>query len=335
MIKYSDIELQVGRLIEELLHVALDLDRLRQDPVSAIPDHFEVEVELRQRIEGRCGIAGAYYAGRGLIVVEESLSPARVRFTALHELAHVLGYQDAIFQDWIFSLEDEGRLAEERVADAFAAEILLPSLLVSEMIPPEGPSASHVHELWRQAKASREAVCVRASQRLRSPGIVAVAKSSVILFAATRQTTYQLPRDSDQGPGSFVERASSRDALRGSGVEVISPDGELPCRFLADAVRADDGYIFLVFHESGAPWITEHSGAEDPEFFEVDCVECDRTRFTLRAACLKCGDHPCPDHGCSCHLEPFRDSSARHCQKCHIELPKAAPATARFCDRHD
>jgi hypothetical protein len=335
MIRYSDIDLHVGRLSERLAGVASNLELFRQDPVSAIQDHFDIKVERRQRIDGRCGATGAYYHDKALIVVEETLSPARVRFTALHELAHVLGYQDATFQDWIFLLEGEGRLSEERVADSFAAEVLLPSRLVDDLIPPEGPSASHVLELWRRAKASREAVCVRASQRLTSPGMVAVAKGSVILFAATRHFTFPVPRNIEQGSGSFVERASSRDALRENSVDLTVPDAETSNRYSADAIRAADGYVFLVLQESCAPWIVEHSGVEGGGFFEVDCIECDRTRFTLKAACLKCGDHPCPDHGCSCHLDPFNDRSARHCERCHIQLPKAAPAATRFCDRHD
>ena len=176
---------------------------------------------------------------------------------------------------------------------------------------------------------------MRAAQRLCSPGLVILVSGSTIQFAAGSRLAFRVPRDSVQGTGSFFDRATKVSTLRETDIEIRLPDDQFSGVFMADAYLDDTGYAFAVLQEEDAPWIPKNDFATDPDFYEVDCPTCDRTRFTRVRVCPKCGDRPCPDHGCSCNLEPWKDPKARHCEKCHVELPRAAPPNTRFCDRHD
>ena len=331
----SEIQTHVRRLIDQLQELVGDLQPFRDDPAAAIASRLDFLVEFREQRFNQCGIAGSFHPEKRLIVVGLAMSAGRVRFTALHELAHALGHQDAIFQDWIFALEPQGRLAEERVANAFATQVLLPSSMVDAFIPVEGPSAWDVIQLWKKSLASREAVCVGAAQRLCYPGLVALVHGSTIQFAAGHSLLFQVSRDSDQGAGSFFDRATKNLTLRENDVELRLPENQFSGTFMADAYRDDDGYAFVVLQEHGAAWAPATTFVAEPVLYELECPLCDRTRVTPVRVCPKCGDHPCPDHGCSCKLAPWIDPKILHCEQCHIELPKAARPGTRFCDRHD
>jgi len=333
--KGSDIESHVQRLIGRLNIEAEALQLFRESPAIAVARYFDFSVEYRAPGTSPCSIAGSFQPEDRLITVEQSKSEGRIRFTILHELGHALAYSDDAIQDWLFGLGDLSRRAEEQYANAFATEVLLPKKMVDDVIPTEGPNAWDVVRLWRSSTASREAVCVRSAQRLLCPGLVAIVRGTIIQFAATRSLLFDVPRDSDQGEGSYFERSTQTDSLREHGVEVSLPDGLNSGLFYADAYRDDDGYTFVVLQENRPPWIAGQGVSTEPELNELDCPVCDRVRWTAARRCPRCGDYPCPDHGCSCNIGPWRDPRVRRCEKCHIELPLAALAETRFCDRHE
>ena len=134
----SQIQDQASRLVDQLSAVVGDLDQFCQDPATTIVDRLDIKVEFRSQGKSPCGVAGSFHPENRVIVVERAASLGRVRFSLLHELAHALGYRDSEFQDWIFGLKQGGPNAEERVANTFAAELLLPTATVDQCIPKRG-----------------------------------------------------------------------------------------------------------------------------------------------------------------------------------------------------
>ena len=313
-----------------------DRDAFRRNPAAAIQARYAslgLVVSFRASTGNECDIDGSYNPAKGEIVCSGDASAARQRFTILHELAHAFAHTDAEFADWVVTLPDAGVLDEERVANAFAAEVLLPADLVAVHIPVSGPTARDVAALAAVADASREAVCVRAAQRMRGPGLVTLSTGSVIQFAAARALPFSVRRDSDQGPGSFHHRASGLTHCRQDHVQLRLPSGVLSSSLDADAFTADDGYTFAVLMEHSAPWQTFTGTQTGPDGFEIDCPDCDGVRTVYAAECPRCGDRPCPDHGCSCPRLQAR--TVRRCVTCNIDLPLAAPPGAQYCDDHE
>lgn len=324
-----DIESHANRLVQLLG----DIEPFRYDPEAAILSSFGLTVEHRVDINSDCDIDGSYHPERRTIRIAKAASSGRRRFTALHELAHALGRTDPVLQDWLFGFDGAGRIQEERVANAFASTVLLPESIVSEHIPDVGPCAWDIVQLAAASTASREAVCVRASQRLRGPGMVALVKGSVVLFSASRALTYSVARNTDQGSGSFFARASMHGQLRETGVRLRFAGSNMTSNTLiADANADNNGYLFAVLMEYNAPWQALTPASTGPDGFEFECDECDFVRITWAPECPICGDRPCPDHGCSCRKQPSRIGSVRRCLRCNIQLPVAAGPEVEYCD---
>lgn len=320
----GDIARFAARFIERLG----DPERFRTDPAKGANDEFGITVVYRANVNGDCDIDGSYDHNLRQITCAEAASAGRERFTILHELGHALGRLDADFNDWLFTYRGSGRLEEERVANAFAAAILLPDHLVAEHIPAEGPTAFDVMTLAGSTTASREAVCVAAANRLRGPGLVAVAVGDTVRFAATRGLPFGIPRNSDQAAAGFFARAARVGHARQDQVRIVLPSGDPSSPLMGDAC-CDNGYTFAVLMDHNAPWVDlTPTGGDDAH--EIDCDACDRTRFTYARPCRDCGDRPCPDHGCSC--PPAATRRARKCQTCNIDLPTAAPPGQDHCD---
>lgn len=142
----------------------LDLDELGGDPEAALHGNVEVTVEYDTNPRQGCSVFGYYKPnpkGQSLIFVHPSLSQSRDDFTILHELGHHVQRQHDAWAEVLFeSGHQGGRLLEERVADAFAAEILIPA----DAIPGSGSwlSAEALSEVFGRVRASRAAVAMRA-----------------------------------------------------------------------------------------------------------------------------------------------------------------------------
>ena len=316
-----------GRLVERLGNP----EPFRLDPAEASKDRFGITVVFRDTVDTDCDIDGSYDHELKLIKVAAAASAGRRKFTTLHELGHALGRTDNELQDWLFTQKTFGRLDEERVVNAFAGSVLLPDHLVNEHIPDVGPTAWDVAQLATAATASREAVCVRASMRLRGPGLVALARGSVVQFASTRGLAFGIGRGSDQGADSFFARAAGRDTHREDGVRITFPSGVRSTQLIGDAAPDGDGHTFVVLMEHSAPWRALTPVTDGPEGFEIDCELCDRSRITFARECVRCGDRPCPDHGCACGQGTFRPPG-RKCTSCNAGLPLAARPEVELCD---
>lgn len=265
------------RLVERLG----DETPFRLDPESAVGAAFGIEVRYQINVQSDCDFDGSYDYELKLITVDAAAVATRRRFTILHELGHALGREDGELQDWLFGFEEAGRIEEEWVANAFASLILLPDPLVAKHIPPEGPSAWNVLQLAEASSASREAVCIRASQMLKAPGMVVLSHGSTVQLAANRGLPFGIRRNSDMGDDSFFAAASQRPSLRRSDVRLRFPNTGVESSALeADAVTDTQGYTFSVLMTCGAPWVRLSSVASGPIGHEIDCKQCDRIRIT-------------------------------------------------------
>jgi hypothetical protein len=327
VVSHLDVMAHVLRLVDALA----DPSDFVLEPEAAVSSRFGITVESRPAVSSGCSIAGSYNRAERRIIVERAMSRGRERFTVLHELGHALADEDTEIQDWLFGQSDRGARGAERLADAFAAEVLVPTALVDDMIPDEGPSAFDVATLAARSAASREAVCVRASQRLRSPGAICLVRGAYIQFTATRMFETRVPRDLEIAVGSFFARAVLHDSLREDGVRIDLGDGRRTQTLLADAY-SDDGFTFVVLQENSAPWAPVTPVSEGPDGVEFECPECDRPRWTFIPSCRVCGDWRCPDHGCSCATAVGAAELRRTCASCGLTLPSGAPRDLFLCD---
>ena len=281
---------------------------LRDDPCAVISTWSEVELRYVPAVEteGGCSVAGAYVwdTTPPVLAVADAASPGRRAFTVLHELAHHIQQNDAGLAQTLLDAGNGGRLLEEAVCDAFAASVLLPDDLVDQHIPAAGPSVYDIGDLNAASSASRAAVCVRAAQRLRSPGhVVLLDYDGTVQFAAA-QGLPPVRKRSDQSSVPVIQDALGfrtakgrtrllyRDGIRGE--ELFVQAGDL------------DGYIVAVLTTDRPPW-------EDAFVLP--------SRETAPAAAT----WVCPNLGCGEEFESFGTS----CPRCRV--PKCPECSTCEC----
>jgi hypothetical protein len=271
-----------------------------------------------------CSVDGSYQEGPPpRITVAVGVSQGRRNFTVLHELGHHLirgGNGDPEVIDLLASQPDGGAALEEEVADAIAAELLLPEILVDQVIGARGPTAAEVTDLFARSQASREACCVRASQRIVGAGYVMLAEGSTARFTAAANTPYVVARGAHQGHNHLVARAARLRAARGE-ARLRFRSGATSDPLHGDAV-ASDGYVFAVFVAGRAPWLSLSILSEPPGPAEHHgaCLICHDDFVTWERPCSTCGDPRCPTCG-NCSCKSAVPSGARECSQCHLVQP--------------
>lgn len=324
----SRIEVQAGAtrvaaLLESLWPGAAR--ELAQDPCGVLAGWDQVQLRYVPAVEtdGRCSVAGAYiWDEPPILAVANAVSSGRRGFTALHELGHHLQQNDLGLAQELADAGDRGRVLEDAVCDAFAAAVLLPDDLVDEHIPTAGPSVYDLADLNAASSASRAAVCVRAAQRLRSPGhVVLLDYDGSVQFAAA-QGLPPLAKGSNQSSvpviqdaiGSFRTakgrtRLLYRDSIRGE--ELFVQAGDL------------DGYVVAVVTTDRPPWETEFvlpSKETAPLPAQWVCPDpgCGEEFESFGASCPRCKVPKCPE--CStCECPPA--VAEQRCTTCSIVYP--------------
>jgi Zn-dependent peptidase ImmA (M78 family)/DNA-binding XRE family transcriptional regulator len=106
-------------------------------------------------VPGFDGMAG-YYAGSPFVAIASNLPKDRIRFTLLHELAHILGWR-----------KDQGQLGHnDRACHAFASEFLLPEDVLRKELSERVRHSIAVPELLQLKEKfgiSMQAILVRAN----------------------------------------------------------------------------------------------------------------------------------------------------------------------------
>jgi hypothetical protein len=290
-----------------------------EDPEGVCEHMDDVELVVQSGpVGGACAVGGLYVLGgpRARIVVR-MVGNRRDGFTVLHEVAHHLQYID---EEWSLIArpsmpEGKERLVAEKVADAFAATVLIPDGHAASAFA-GGVTAAAVRELFRTSAASATACCVRA---LGQPG-----QRLVMLTTQDGRPWYADSHGTPLNPGrklaqplvaKAVERADDTGTarLRGGGGIVYST-GRTDTDLAVD-VAVEDGMVFMVAIS------TPHDSRVDLELrSELFCGHCDEV-YTAEHSTRRCGDcgsWECPGCGrCDC------EQPATYCQGCYIQLPLA------------
>jgi hypothetical protein len=240
-----------------------------------------------------------------------------MRFSALHEYGHHLIRLDAAVHDDFAAQRDAGAGMEEAIADAVAAELLIPASVVDATIGERGPTAAAVVALFHAGHASREATCVRASQRLLGSGYVMLTEDDTARFTASAGLPYRVARGTLQGTDSVVAKAASRGSCREQG-RVRFASGNHSEILFADA-QGDEGYVFAVFTDRPA-WekLTLRDRTDLFPTREGSCPRCEWDFDYGRGPCPRCGEPYCPRCGsCWCGADVMVKGQ-KACSSCHF-----------------
>jgi hypothetical protein len=299
------------------------LPDLAADPLTTIELLFE-DLTVKRRPPSPpgsgCAVDGTYHPGpQPRILVADDVTPARQRFTLLHELGHHLIENDDRLND--LEISDRER-RDEDICNEVAAAVLLPKEVVDAALPAGKFTAKDVAALYDERRASRMACCVAAARRLRRPGCVILgSEDGTADFTAHHPATaWRIARGTQQGDDSILASAA-RSATRASrGVTSVRfASGHRSGNMQGDAYQAEDGWVFAVIvDDTHAPWGAGlHLGLTDTgaPVEEIECIHCGEVTKVWTKACAKCGDRVCwKCNRCSCPVGP----APKVCQGCHL-----------------
>jgi hypothetical protein len=304
--------------------------RLADDPFAALAACNDVTVRLvpeadtkRRPGEPACSVAGIYVDDEvpPVLAVANSASSGRRAFTVLHEFGHHLQRTKLTLTELLLTQPDDGVTLEDTACDAFAAEILLPTTLVDQFVGDRGPTGPQIVDLWRASAASRAAVCVRAAQRLPSPGhVVLLDEVGTVSFSASTDLP-PLTRGSQQRTVDTVREAYTRSGRATGRTRLRYRDGILGEELHAQVVPMD-GYLLLVAVTDTAPWETfslssRHSGPVAAAWI-CEHPDCGHEFHSFDPRC-PCCDHPTCLECRRCRCQPrVRE---RTCTGCFQRLP--------------
>jgi Zn-dependent peptidase ImmA (M78 family) len=109
---------------------------LATNPAEAIPALTDLTVEICEPEEfgtSNCSAEGLYFSRRRHITAMRT-GPRRTKFTLLHELGHDHARRTDQTAEALAGMGALSARFEERIADAFAAEILVPSADVEALL---------------------------------------------------------------------------------------------------------------------------------------------------------------------------------------------------------
>lgn len=287
-------------------------------------DQVAVQLVPESAADSGCSVAGAYLGTMipPVIAVASAASARRQDFTALHELGHHLQRTRDALTDELLAQPDDGFGLEDAACDAFAAAILLPETVVQRHIGVRGPSADDVVGLWRDAGASRAAVCVRASERLPAPGhVVLLDTDGLVVFCASHGLP-PLTRGSDQSSCTLIRDALHRGSGRATGRARLAYRNGVRGDELYGQIAPLDGFLVAVFVLDSAPWklFAPPPAQQGPRAAWRICESpgCNYEFWSFQKPCEECGQPECPECGrCACAPKV----SERLCPRCFLVQP--------------
>lgn len=330
--QFRQIAVELIRLERERLD--FDLATLSDDPESGLIEHPEITVQYDSLPPAGCSVFG-YYEHRtnepSVIHVHPSATLARDSFTILHELGHHVQRHHSDWMDVRFQVPiPVGSLWEERVADAFAAELLMPA----ETFEPDMSvlSARSLSDMHSKTLASRAAVAMRALElapKNTQVTLVVADAEGVVSFAQSTSEDVFRPARGHRQPSiaSLVTTAQESDGFAEgeiAGLDALSGwrQSELKVDLALDHTRT---YAFAVIRPArryGNRTVWERREHDCPNAACASQFAVDETVET----CAKCGDPKCPDcRTCSC--EPSQTSN---CPDCFIQYSAAEERDPRL-----
>jgi hypothetical protein len=314
---------------------------LAADPVAAISSLTDLTIKVCEPEDfgqSNCSVEGLYFERQRRITVMRT-GARRTKFTLLHELGHDRArHTDSTAEVLATIPAGSTRKFEERIADSFAAELLVPNAVADALLEGRPPTAGDVADLCDLVEGSMEACCVRMVQRLGAGGCVILAEGSVVRFCAVTGDAFRIRRETDQGQDHLLAAASRHGSAVADQVRLWHPSGVGTREYGGQAVSRD-GFVFGVFTEATTPpwggW--RAPGDPNPVGVEVLCGGCARDVIAW-VRCDICGGMRCPREDClwcSC-LGPTRVVVAeRRCESCfllkRVDLFPAAGAICSDC----
>lgn len=326
-------------LLSKLDEEAPHLREIASSQESLAPALIELGITVTvaaQAAEG-CSVAGSCDRTARLITVVQAAMP-RMRFTALHELAHLLGDDHDEFQTRLLELGGITRRAvEEDVCEAFAAALLLPDEIVDDVLDGIGVTARGVVELVESlSAASREACAVAAAQRLRAPGYVMLVNSDgEAVFTARSGDVMPIARGTSQVGSVLGPMPGTRRSLRERG-DLRYRSGTRTDQLYIDAVAGPGGLLYVVAVTDQPDWDVLHTPDRTRVLdrgIDGHCEQCS-TDFTGWQQCAQCGE-PRHDECGACGCPPVVARGARYCTGCSLVLPASCfPDDSSVCEEH-
>ncbi len=292
--------------------------------VAPLLEALGIRLHVADRPPAGCSVAGSCDHSTQTVTVVRA-GKGRMRFTALHELGHLLGEDLDEFQDAVYAHGREaGRLVEEDACDAFASLLLLPDEHLDTVLDAHGRSARGLRELISQCPASMEACAVAVAQRLASPGyVLLVDDDGTTRFAARSGDVLPISRGSDQSGSDLRRLLSGAASLRDRGALAFAAGSHTHDLYI-DAIR-HDGLVLAVACESEPDWPqlqTPVGPSAAPRSVDGHCDECG-TDFNGWQVCGTCRE-PRHDACGRCGCETAAARGERLCTACYTMLPPAA-----------
>lgn len=292
------------------------LERLREDALAELQGWSDLQVRMVTDNTTRpdCTVAGGYRHDTSppTLLVAESASRRRQGFTALHELGHVLQRNDFALAASIVDPR-RGEALEEAACDAFAGRVLLSDDMVGRRIGTRGPAASDVVALYEESQASRAACCVRASERLTSPGIIMLVDMAGQVNFAARYGLVPPARGSDQASTPLIHAALAHGGYARRDSVVSYRDGSTSDELYGDCAPCD-GYLIAVLVADRAAWLhfapPRPGTARNVGRYWI-CETCAEEFRAFELPCQRCGTPRCPSAGhCRCTTRTERTCPA-------------------------
>jgi IrrE N-terminal-like domain len=294
---------------------------LAGDPMSAIPELAPLTVNVRRRDVARsqCSVEGLYLEEQGLIEVMPAMSARRTKFTTLHEFGHHLARNTRETARELAAAhaisEVHSKRLEERIADAFAAELLVPTADVVALLDGHQPIAEHVRDLFELVEGSREACCIRMAQHMLANGYIILAEERTVRFCAVVGDAYSVRRGTIQDEHHLLAAAFANGYAQRDHVRMRHASGIQTREYGGQAVLTDDGYTFAVLTDATRlPWGGWRTpGDEGPAGIDMECDGCGEEVEAWKR-CPACTGPICP-----------------HCSWCACSAPRPPRVATQRC----
>jgi hypothetical protein len=311
------------------------VEALRGDPISWLQAWDELEIRLLAPQPSipddspRCQVEGGYRFASPLprIGIGHS-SPARMNFTALHELGHHLQRTTASLLENLGNRDDVGEALEEVACDYFAAEILIPRENVAAILGTQTPAATDVARLWQTLPhVSRQAVVVRAAQNLQADGHILLVDDDARIEICGSRGAFRVPRGCDQSATAIWSalRRSRTDTATARTQFAYTNGLQAGETMYAQAAPMGQGHTVIVASVERVPWQLSVYQAEIVQY--GTWWTCERTAcgesFRATTRCTTCGTPKCP----SCNHCECRVVQEFTCVKCFLVKTIAEQST--------
>ncbi len=302
-------------------------DTVRADLADSLATAIELHFGLSVTPAESFGERGAGGWCDGVSIIESGVilfRPTRSRrenFTLMHELGHHLLENNIDCLAWIADQSDPPKVLEQ-LCDQIAADLLITSALVDQLIGQRNPDATALLDLYDRTEASRSACAIAIARRLPCDGFVLLVEDGAdsVFFAARARDTRPYGWRNDPLPAGHPLGQSSPPA-RALAWWPYPTGGERREYFMSTATSG--GWTVAVFAENNlfdVPGFHIPQPVEDDRGYEgeVTCP-CGYTGRTRWWPCKSCGKPECPKCGeCDCTR---RDRKAVACDNCFASVP--------------